>query len=147
MRRIASRLQAVGLASILAACGCSAAGCANQVRFHPAVDLTLGTAYEVIACLDEMCSTATLITDDLGTAALADRLALWPEADQIDFDIGSGDLGGAHHVSFAIRDADGVLLASFDDSIELESSQPNGPFCEPTCWGLDIGMEPAADGP
>jgi hypothetical protein len=142
-----ARLAAGALASLLVGCACTAIGCANQLRFHPAFDIVLGTTYEITVCLDATCSSASLVTDDPSSAASVDRLSLWPDTDRIEYDLGPGNLGGVHRVTFTISEAGGGVLSVFDDTVELQSSQPNGPFCDPTCWGLDIGLEAAVQAP
>lgn len=127
------------LVGLLAGCACSAEGCDNRLRFHPEVDLQLNVAYEVHACVDGMCQAAML--EQVGNAwDIEDGLTLRADDDNIDLALGAGDFGGAHAVTFAVRDAAGVILAEFDGPIELTRSEPNGGgFCGPTCWSADIG--------
>ncbi len=138
---------AVALGSLLSACACTQIGCANQIRFHPAVDLAVETPYEVTACLDAVCASATLIASDPDDGAIVDRLSLWAGADEVVFDLGDGDLSGARQLTFTIQDRNGVALAEFEDTVELGSTQPNGPMCGPTCWGAEIALEAAPQEP
>lgn len=136
-----SRIAPLLVAAILTACACSAVGCDNRIRFLPELDLQRGMDYEVEACLDERCEHATLNVDGPATqtADVEGALTLWEDADRVELAIGDGDFGGSHAVSFVILDSAGVTIAEFAGEVELTPSQPNGAFCQPTCWSAQVG--------
>lgn len=138
-----SRLAALAIAALLTGCACSAAGCANQLRFRIGADLIPRTAYEVMLCLDdEPCQTATLIAPDGSTGASAGDLWLWTHDDTVVLELGDGPFTSSHQVRFSVLDEGGEAIARLDGPIELVETRPNGAFCEPTCWSADYGLKP-----
>ena len=134
MRMLAALLSV----AFLAGCACTQVGCDNRLRFHPGIDLQLQSAYAVEACIDGSCTQAVL--EQVGDAwDIEGGLTLRADEDTVDLAVGDGDFGGTHAVTFTVRDGSDAVLATFDGSIELTRSEPNGPFCGPTCWSADIG--------
>ncbi len=134
------RIGALILSALLVACGCTAVGCNNQVRFHSGTDLQPGVPYEVAVCFDDRCEEASLTASEL-SAGLVGGLGLWADLDTVEFSLGDGDFGGSHHVTYSLHDADGQTIAAFDDTIELTRSEPNGGWpCGPTCWSADLEL-------
>jgi len=132
-------LAALLIVALLAGCACTAVGCDNRLRLHPGFDLQFDVAYEVEACIDGSCNEAVLEQQAGDSWDLEDGLTLRADEDNIDLALGDGDFSGMHAVTFTVRDPSGAVLASFDGPIEFTRTQPNGQFCEPTCWSADIG--------
>lgn len=144
MRPRTTRLLALTMAFLLAGCACTAVGCANELRLHLSADLVPGNAYDVTLCFDDACHSVTLEAPNATTGATSGPVWLWTHDDTVVIELGGGPFRSSHEVRFDLLDEDGEVLARFDDVIELVQSRPNGPFCEPTCWSADIGMEPPA---
>lgn len=146
-------LSAIALfAASLTGCGlglsdCSAVGCENTVAFNlTGTDLRHEVAYEVEACLDDDCSTATIevATEDAEGVALTGLgegpIMLLTDTDQITLTLPQGDYSGAHRVRLVVETAEDGVLVNLDQQTDFEREYPNGPDCEPVCWRAEIAV-------
>jgi hypothetical protein len=67
-------------------------------------------------------------------------LTLWEDTDRLELQLGNGDFGGSHRVTLTILDDSKAPLADYAGDVGLVRSQPNGAFCEPTCWWTEIDL-------
>lgn len=134
---------AVLVGGLLTGCGCTQAGCESQVIFHLTADLRNGVAYDVEACLDDDCSTATIEVPVVGgdepfTGLEEGGILLLTDSDEIHLTLPEGDYGGAHRVSLDVRTSDGDVVVTVDEQTDFERYRPNGPLCEPVCWLAEV---------
>jgi len=151
MRRTASL---AALVVMLAACvappvpdgpfiACTLIGCESQVVFEVggATDIASGETYEVEACLNGVCESATVeVPPGQGAAmgaGVAGALVLDPQRDLVVLTLPGGDYGGMHTVSLTLTGPDGQRTEIESDT-EFERSQPNGLGCEPVCWQATV---------
>ena len=117
---------------------CTGIGCESGVRFNLDVDLVAEVAYEVTACVDDICDEGILEVpppaDGPFTGTSDGALSVATDTDSIFYSLGSLDASGRHRVSVTVRSESGDMLAEFDGEAEFERTQPNGPGCEPVCW-------------
>lgn len=115
--------------------GCTDAGCESGVRFTLNRDLVTGTEYRVIACAGDRCAEGTL---QVGPGADGIdgplSLAIGTGADTIFYRFDEHRPSGVQRVSLTVHAADGELLVDTEVDAEFQRVQPNGPWCEPTCW-------------
>lgn len=120
---------------------CTMIGCENGVTFRVDVDLLPEVAYDVEACFDGRCERQVLRvpppTDGPFTGASAGNLSIDTLADTIRLRIGEGSFEGSHEVRIVILEA-GEPLVEATVTAELTATQPNGPGCEPVCWGAEV---------
>lgn len=147
--RVAALLTGVAVALLGSACDgaqrgstCTLIGCDSGVTFELAGDLVEQTPYEVRACVDELCRSATLEVpapeDGPFTGITVNDLTLMTDTDTILLTLPEGDWGGRHEVSIVVRDASGQIIERGDANPELLAEQPNGPKCPPTCWRATV---------
>lgn len=141
---------AFGMALMLSACvappvpvppdgapvACTLIGCESQVTFELSVDLAPGTTYEVEACIDGDCASATVEVPQAGLAT-SGRFTVDAGRDALTLRLPDGDYGGAHGVTLSVAGSDGVLV-TVQNEVEFERLQPNGPRCEPVCWQATV---------
>lgn len=141
-------LAGLALGVILAACvappvpdgpvlACTLIGCESQVVFEVGTDIVSGETYEVEACIDGLCESATVAVPPaqgqaMG-AGLSGSLMLDPQQDLVTLRLAGADYSGRHTVSLTLAGPDGQLTEMAAET-EFERSQPNGPGCEPVCW-------------
>ncbi len=128
------------MAAFLAGCACTAVGCINAVAFQVGFAVERDVVYEVEACVDGLCTHASMsvVGPATQTGDTVGALTLWEDADRLDLDLGHGDFSGSHEVALTIRDASGAALVSWSETVEMQRSQPNGPWCDPTCWYAEV---------
>lgn len=116
--------------------GCTAAGCESGVLFTLERDLVTGSEYRVVACVDERCAEGGLQVgpDADGTDGPLSLVVGTDVADTIFYRL---DEGG-HRISLTVHAADGELLVEWEGTAEFGRTQPNGPWCEPTCWLAEV---------
>jgi hypothetical protein len=117
--------------------GCTAEGCESGVLFT--LDgLGFDTQYRVRACVDDRCVDGALQVG--GSADGTDgalSLVIGVHSDTVFYRMDQ-HLAGTRSASLTVRAADGELLAEWEGTVEFVRTQPNGPFCEPTCWLAEI---------
>ena len=135
------RFVAFAAVTLLGACGCTQVGCDNRVSYRAPFDVERDVTYSVEMCFDGACMADDLrVEGPIGvTGDIDGSLALWENTDRVELAIGDGDFGGSHEVTVVIKAPSGDILAEFADTVELTRTQPNGAFCDPTCWSVDIG--------
>lgn len=141
-------LASLGFGLILAACvappvpdgpfiACTLIGCESQVAFEVGTDIVSGETYEVEACIDGECESATVVVPPAQGAAMgagvSGSLMLDPQQDLVTLRLPGADYSGTHSVSLTMAGPDGQLTEMAADT-EFERSQPNGQGCEPVCW-------------
>lgn len=153
MRRSAA-LAGLVLGVILSACvappvpdgpfiACTLIGCESQVAFEigDATDIVSGATYEVEACIDGQCESATVVVPPAQGAAIgagvSGSLVLDPQQDIVTVRLIGGDYSGMHTLSLTLTGPDGQRTEIESDT-EFERSQPNGPGCEPVCWQATV---------
>ncbi len=129
---------ALGVPPIGGERSCTLIGCGSAVGFNLDVDLVAEVAYEVTACVDDLCDEGILEVpppaDGPFTGASDGALAIATDTDSIFYSLGDLDASGRHRVSITVRSESGEVNAEFDGEAEFERTQPNGPGCEPVCW-------------
>lgn len=124
---------------------CSAAGCENVVVFSLADDLRNGITYQVEACVDDRCTTATMeVPDQDGedgphTGQQQGDITLRTDLDEITLQLPDGDYGGTRQLSLTIM-ADGHDLVAATAVVEFVRDSPNGANCPPHCWRADLSV-------
>lgn len=117
------RALVVFCAFILAACTCEMAGCFSGliVRFDRSL-LEVGPSYTVTACIDGGC--------------LVMEQEVRHDGDPFEVSVPLGELqvGPEAHVTVDIRDENGNLVDEYTGDVAFTRNQPNGRWCEPTCW-------------
>ncbi|HET7685297.1 MAG TPA: hypothetical protein VFM19_02705 [Candidatus Limnocylindria bacterium] len=120
---------------------CTMIGCENGVTFVLDVDLLAETAYDVEACFDGRCERQVLRvpppTDGPFTGITLGNVGLDTGADTIRLRLGEGSFEGSHEVSVKVL-LDGATLVDARATTELTPTRPNGPECEPLCWGAEV---------
>jgi len=116
---------------------CTAIGCESAVTFRLPVDLEVNVAYEVEACVDELCERVTLTVplpdDGPFTGVTVGAITLQTDTDSVTFMVGGREMAGVHRARVTVR-TDGEAIADADEDVGFERNQPNGPGCEPVCW-------------
>ncbi len=114
------------MAVVLGACGCTDVGCGNDLRFDAAtLAQWIGSdSYVVEVCADGRCETLDVP---------ANATTHW-----FGFPLGE-DASGEVTVEVTITAGSDEKQAS--GIVELDSYQPNGRFCTPTCSGADLTIE------
>jgi hypothetical protein len=133
----------MAMAILLAGCACTAIGCDNRIEFVLGFDVERAVTYDANVCFDGRCEVASISFDGrppTQTGAIAGVLTLWEDTDRLELHLGDGEFGGSHRVTLALVDESGASVADYDGEIELTRSQPNGAFCEPTCWSARIDL-------
>ncbi len=132
----------LAMAILLAGCACTAIGCDNLIEFVIDFDVERDVTYVANLCFDGRCEVASLSFDGPATqtGALEGAFTLWEDTDRLEFHLRDGDFGGSHRVTLVLRDPSGASVADYDGEMELTRSQPNGAFCEPTCWSARIDL-------
>lgn len=119
--------------------GCTDAGCESGVVFTLDRNLVMDTEYRVEACVDDRCVDGVL---QVGNGADGTdgplSLVIGVDQDSVFYRLDDAQVRGTHDVSLTVHGADGELLVDWEGSAEFTRSQPNGPFCEPTCWLAEI---------
>ena len=117
---------------------CTAIGCDSQVVFElTPVDLVAGRTYEIEACLEDECWSATVEPPADVVAGGRGGLTVEPQRDVIVLVLPEGDHGGSRGVTLEIETGDGQTWG-IEADIDLERVQPNGPACLPVCWQATI---------
>lgn len=123
---------------------CTDIGCESGVTFTLTRDLVTEEAYEVEACVGDLCRTATLevpAPDDGPFAGVQEgALGLNTDADSVSLRLPEGDWSGTHRVSLLVRDSGGEVVAETERDADFERMQPNGPDCPPTCWRAEVAV-------
>lgn len=123
---------------------CTGIGCESGVRFNLGVDLVAEVAYEVTACVDDLCGEGILEVpppaDGPFTGTSDGALTIATDTDSIFYSLGDLDASGRHRVSIKVRSESGDVVAEFEGEAEFERTQPNGPGCEPVCWLAEIPL-------
>jgi hypothetical protein len=119
---------------------CTAIGCDSQVVFElDDGQLVPGFAYEIEACLDDGCETATVELREHGAAigGANGGLTVSAEEDVVALILPDADYPGVHTARLRVRPVGGE---AFEAAVEtmLERSQPNGPDCPPVCWQATV---------
>lgn len=124
--------------------GCTDIGCGSQVVFWTDADLQATVAYDVEACVDDVCESATLevpedrVAEGVVPSIEVGALGLETDRDVVYFGLPDGNWSGSHQFSLVIRDAAGTIVADITQTGRFERMQPNGPDCPPVCWMADI---------
>ena len=120
--------------------GCTAAGCETGVLFTLDRNLVTGTVYRVVACVDDRCAEGALEVgpDSDGTDATLSLVVGTDVADSIFYRLDERRPSGEHHISLTVQAADGELVVDWEGTAQFELNQPNGPWCEPTCWLAEV---------
>jgi hypothetical protein len=120
--------------------GCTEAGCETGVLFTLERDLVTGTEYRVVACVDDRCAEGALEVgpDSDGTDGALSLVVGTDVADSIFYRLDERRPEGEHRISLTVHAADGELLVDWEGTAEFERVQPNGPWCEPTCWLAEV---------
>lgn len=119
--------------------GCTDAGCESGVLFTLDRNLVLDTVYRVEVCVEDRC-----VEGDLQVGSGADgtdgplSLVIGAFEDSVFYRLGERQVRGTHDVSLTVHAADGELLVEWEGTAEFNRTQPNGPFCEPTCWLAEV---------
>jgi hypothetical protein len=116
---------------------CTLIGCDSQIVFElDDGELVPGFAYELEACFDHRCETATVELPEHGAAmGVNGALSASAEEDIVALVLPEGDYPGVHTARLRVQPLDGGGEA-FEATVEteLERTQPNGPDCPPVCW-------------
>jgi len=145
MSRLITALTTV---AVLTGCGllvppraCTDAGCESAVTFLLPVDLEVNVAYEVEACVDELCERATLAVplpeDGPFTGVTVDAITLQTDTDSIMLSLGNREMADDHRVRVTVS-IDDEAIAEGEADVAFERNQPNGPGCEPVCWFAEV---------
>ena len=59
-------------------------------------------------------------------------------ADSIFYRLDERRPSGEHRISLTVHAADGALRVGWVGTAESERVQPNGAWCEPTCWLAEV---------
>ncbi|HEX7197046.1 MAG TPA: hypothetical protein VF364_09480, partial [Candidatus Limnocylindria bacterium] len=93
---------------------CTGIGCESGVRFNLDVDLVAEVAYEVTACVDDICDEGILEVpppaDGPFTGTSDGALTIATDTDSIFYSLGSLDASGRHRVSVTVRSESGDTL-------------------------------------
>ena len=122
---------------------CTMIGCDSQVVFKLTADLVSAATYQVEACIDGACESASVRIPPRDGAAVGvgsnDAFTIDPTTDVVAFVLDGGDYSGPHQVSLRVAgdDLEPIEVAA---ETEFERSQPNGPNCEPVCWQATVRM-------
>jgi len=111
------------LAVVLASCGCDAEGCGNDLRFDAAtLRQWIGSgAFVIEVCADDRCESLNV------PANSTTRWFGFP----LDEDV-------SEEVAVEVTITAGSDEKHASGIVELNSYQPNGRFCTPTCSGADL---------
>ena len=146
-----SRWLATGMLLILAGCiaptmpapppageplACTLIGCESQIEFQLSGDLERGETYQIEACVDEDCASATIQIPDSGFV-LEGPFTLDADRDTVTVRLLGFDYSGTHAVSFSVSGPAGPV-AEVETDIDFERLEPNGPGCEPVCWHATV---------
>jgi len=118
---------------------CTLIGCESQVVFElgELTDIVSGATYDVEACVEEACESASVEVPPAQGAAtgagMSDSLLVDPQQDLVAFRLIDGDYSGMHTVSLTLIGPDGQRI-EIESETEFKRSQPNGQGCEPICW-------------
>ncbi len=114
------------MALLLVACGCTAEGCGNDLRFGAQMLSVWADAEEFLleVCVEGDCETLQ-VGDALGSAYFG--MPLDPESS------GSADVEVTVTTDTGSRTATGT--------IDLDSYRPNGGLCAPVCQGADVAID------
>ena len=123
------------LIAVLSGCSCNQ-DCANLARFRLPVDLQLGADYRIEACVNGACTTQALVAID-GPRTSAGSITVDVDDDVVEFQLGTGDFTRPPELQVTIS-SDGLVLAEFRDTVEMETNRPNGAFCGPTCYVAEV---------
>jgi len=109
---------------------CTQIGCESQVLFEIGNDtIVSGATYEVEACIDGRCESATVVVPRAQGAAMgagmSGSLMLDPQRGLVAFTLNTGDYSGLHEVSLTLVGPDGQRTEIVSD-IEFERGQPTG---------------------
>ncbi len=150
--RVRTVITAAAMALILGAClappvpagpqnACTAIGCESQLAFDLGADLQPGGTYELEACIDGDCATATVPipppVDGGGSFGVGGPFTLDAGNDIVTVRLVGEDYSGAHEVSLTLAGTDGLMI-DVEATTEFERGQPNGPGCEPICWQATV---------
>ncbi|APR88295.1 hypothetical protein A7982_13644 [Minicystis rosea] len=137
---------------------CSAVGCDYRVEARFTNILTgpnTPSPLTIEACIDDQCVTATVDLEtnasdcdvsEQGTACCTfdppapgvQCLATVGGSVTITFPLGNSEPAGGHTIKGTVRDKNGAELLS--DEKVVPPSQPNGPDCDPTCYGGSVSL-------
>ena len=111
---------------LLVGCGCTDAGCGNDLRFGAEMLVEWAGAEEFLL---EVC-----VEGDCETLQVGDALSSGYFGMPV-----SPDINGSTDVELTVTTNSGSRTAS--GTIELDSYRPNGGFCPPVCPGADVAVE------
>jgi hypothetical protein len=110
---------------------CTMAGCESYLSIDTGVPWFEGITYEVEVCLDDQCWEGITVAndsrdDDSGTIGL-------DSGGYISIFLGAEERATTSTVTVVVT-ADGVEVERYAGVVEYEVNQPNGRWCEPTCY-------------
>lgn len=110
---------------------CTLAGCASHLYIDTGVPWFEGITYEVEVCLDDECWEGVTVAndtreDDSGTIGLE-------RGGSISIHLGEEERPTTSTVTVVVT-ADGVEVERYAGVVEFDVRQPNGRWCEPTCY-------------
>ena len=143
MHRTWLSILAVALVLVLGGCGfspfgCTDAGCESGALFTLEHDLLMDTEYRVVACVDDRCAEGVLEVGPNADGSDGPLSVVIGDTDTVFYRLDELQLSGRHRVSLTVHAADGELLVEWDGTAEFRRTQPNGPWCEPTCWLAEV---------
>ena len=116
---------------------CTLIGCESQITFNLPVDLEPGQRYELEACVDGDCNSATLTLSDRGFGT-SGPFVIPAAGNAVNVLLLGDDYSGLHQVSLTVIGPGGQVARIADEAVEFERVQPNGPGCEPVCWQATV---------
>jgi len=120
---------------------CTLIGCDSAVIFQVPVDLEVDIAYDVEACVDDVCERQVLRVplpaDGPFTGTTQGSISLFIDTDTITYTLGDRELPGDHHARLTVR-RDGDPIVEDETDVQFARTQPNGPGCEPVCWIAEV---------
>jgi hypothetical protein len=136
-----ARLIALLLLALMAGCACADIGCYNTLRVQLNANLERDVPYTVNVCVDDRCATGLL--EPQGMAVDVGGLSMSADGNAIEYMLGEVEVSDTAHVTFALSDDDGTLLAEFDDEVERSAEVYQGGWpCGPSCWYAEIAALP-----
>jgi hypothetical protein len=127
----ATFLWVVWLANVGPLDECTAVGCMSMLSIETGVGLGEGTTYEIEVCLDDECWEGVPVANDSHGDDHGDVYVDAGGIVQVFF--GEEERSRTGRVSVVLTAA-GEEIVRHEEEVEFEVSQPNGPWCEPTCY-------------
>lgn len=119
-------MEVAGLAVVVAACGCTAVGCAGSVGFSAdALSSWVGSdIYALEVCIETECFHTRVTPDSTPSDTV------WVETSQND------ETPAVARVVVTASAGDAIVQASGDVTFDLD--YPNGRFCGPVCGAAEV---------